>query len=112
MPLTDASAHHSPPDNFSPSDVRDRLSYMRFTDEEFESLQRLHELTDDYVDDIVGAFYEHLKGFPAAGQFINNEIVQNKLLGALRHYLLSLGTNANETTYIEERHRIGVAHER
>ena len=94
------------------TDVDDRLSFLNFSQDDRDRLVALAPALERHADDLVAAFYRHLLAFPETRRLLRDPVVKDRLLSVQRRYLLSLADPALDSTYFEERRRIGETHDR
>jgi diguanylate cyclase (GGDEF)-like protein len=75
-------------------------------------IAEVHELLDSHIPAITDAFYWHLKGFPELKPFLADDDKIKQLTVTMQAYLLGLGHGIGSASYIDERLRIGIVHER
>ena len=94
------------------ADLRLRLEFLQFTDEDREALRAIRPLIEKHADAFVAAFYRHLLSFEPTRALLSDPQVKERLLHRQRDYLLSLTTGEIGPAYVDERTRIGETHER
>jgi signal transduction histidine kinase len=94
------------------SELEHQLAFMALTDEDHVLLQALRPLFEQHADRLVGHFYRHLLSFEPTRNLLRDPDVKQRLLVKQRAYLRSLAGSPLDASYIEERLRIGQAHER
>jgi signal transduction histidine kinase len=93
-------------------DIEQRLAFLDITAEDIGLLGELRPLFEKCADDFVAAFYRHLLAFAPTRQLLRDPAVKERLLLEQRAYLLSLPGPRIDAAYLEDRRRIGEAHER
>lgn len=93
-------------------DLQQRLDFLALDSEDLERLARLRPVLEQQAERLVDAFYQHLLTFAPTRQLLRDPEVVSRLLGKQRAYLLSLAGPTIDESYVEERRRIGVTHER
>ncbi|UCE85848.1 MAG: hypothetical protein JSU66_16210 [Deltaproteobacteria bacterium] len=92
-------------------DLEARLSFLGFTEEDRELLERLRPVFERRADLLVASFYRHLLSFPETRALLSDGDVKDRLIDVQRDYLLSLAGRRVDEDYVAERRRIGDAHE-
>jgi len=95
-----------------PVDIEQRLAYLNLGEDECALLGELRPLVESKADSFVAAFYRHLLTFGETRHLLRDPLVKQRLLVKQREYLLSLVPPALDEEYVEDRIRIGEAHER
>jgi rsbT co-antagonist protein RsbR len=72
----------------------------------------VHELAEKYATGVIEDFYSHLLSFEESQKFFTDPAVLERVKAAQKQYFLRLTQGDYDTTYVEDRLRIGVAHER
>ena len=93
-------------------ELRRRLAFLGVTREDRQNLEKIHAVIRDHVDDLIGEFYEHISGFADLARFLSDPERLVRLKATQREYLLTLGQDADQLSYAEDRLRIGFTHER
>ena len=93
-------------------EISARRAFLDITDEDERHLATIREIIQAGLDNIVGEFYDHLLKVDELKRFLSDRRTVERLQAAQREYLLSLGRNADQLEYFEERLKIGVTHER
>ncbi len=93
-------------------DLKSRLEFIQWTDEDRSALMKLRPLLEEHADDFVAAFYRHLLAFEPTRNLLSNHDVRDRLLEKQREYLLSLASGNIDDQFINRRRLIGAAHER
>ena len=93
-------------------DIEQRLAFLDITAEDIGLLSELRPLFEKCADDFVATFYRHLLAFAPTRQLLRDPAVKERLLLEQRAYLLSLTGPRIDESYMEDRRRIGEAHER
>ena len=95
----------------SSEDLAERLSFLRFDDQDRNALAELRPLMESHADQFVTAFYRHLLSFSATRALLTDPQVKTRLLDEQREYLLSLVPPTLDDNYMEGRRRIGRTHQ-
>lgn len=93
-------------------EIAERKRFIGFTDEDEANVEAIHALIYPRVDEIVDAFYAHLRGFPELEAHLSDPKLLARLRETQRDYLLTLGRNSDRLAYYETRLQIAVRHER
>jgi len=93
-------------------DIEQRLAYLTLGEDECALLADLRPLIETKADVFVAAFYRHLLTFEPTRHLLRDPLVKERLLTKQREYLLSLVPPSLDAAYVEDRKRIGEAHER
>src|SRR6185369_13286066 len=96
----------------SEEEIARRKAFLEFGDEDVERLRGLHDLAAQYADSVIEDFYSHLLSFADSRQFLADPAVLAHVKAAQKQYFLELTQGQYEAPYVEDRLRIGVAHER
>ena len=71
----------------------------------------MHDLAEKYAGSVIEQFYNHLLGFDESRAFFKDPAVLERVKAAQRRYFLEITQGIYDTSYIESRLRIGLAHE-
>lgn len=96
-------------------DETELVARRRFFEIEEVDLARLASLkgrAEAHIDEVVEAFYALLQGDPHSQAFLEDPDTLRRLRQAQRRYFLTLFDGRCDLAYVEERLRVGVAHER
>jgi diguanylate cyclase (GGDEF)-like protein len=96
----------------TPEEIQARREFLGFSPEDEENLKQISLMIKDEADAIVAEFYDHLLKFEEPKRFVSDRRTLDRVKMAQREYLLSLGREADQLAYFEDRLRIGTAHER
>jgi signal transduction histidine kinase len=91
--------------------LKERKRFIAFTRDEERILTELRPALTAHADEIVEAFYKHLIEFEALRPLLSDPEVVKRLRKAQKKYLLSLTSGRYGKRYLEDRLRIGRAHE-
>ena len=94
------------------SEVVSRRAFFELTDEDLARIASLRPFAEAHTDEIIEAFYDLLLRHPETRKFFPDETTVRRVKKSQRDYFLSLFTGAVGTTYLENRARVGEAHER
>jgi rsbT co-antagonist protein RsbR len=93
-------------------EIARRKAFLEFDDEDVERLRELHELAETYANGVIEDFYRHLLAFDESRRFFTDPTILARVKAAQKHYFLRLTLGEYDAAYVEDRLRIGVAHER
>ncbi len=93
-------------------EIARRKAFLDFHEEDVERLRGLHELAQRYADEVIEDFYQHLLAFDESRRFFTDPAVLTRVKAAQKRYFLRLTQGTYDAAYVEDRLRIGVAHER
>ena len=93
-------------------DLRTRLSFLRFSQEDEEHLKDLSEVFAPHIPAIVDSFYQHLQGFEETAALLTDKLIATRLLTAQQRYLERLTEGNYDQRYAEERSQVGYTHNR
>ena len=93
-------------------ELRTRLAFLSFGEQDGRNLVEIRDVIVSHVDEIIGEFYDHLLQFEELRGILSDATLVERLKGAQRRYLLSLGQLGDDVGYAEARLRIGLTHER
>jgi rsbT co-antagonist protein RsbR len=93
-------------------ELQSRRSFFEITDEDLHRLSQLKEFAEACTDDIVEGFYALLLRHPQTRRLLQDETVVRRLRRTQRDYFLGLFAGRCDMAYVEDRLRVGAAHER
>jgi len=96
----------------SEEEIARRKAFLEFGDEDVEQLRGLHDLAAQYAEGVIEDFYAHLLSFEESRKFFTDPAVLGHVKAAQKQYFLGLTQGQYDAAYVEDRLRIGVAHER
>jgi rsbT co-antagonist protein RsbR len=97
---------------FDERELRTRRAFFELGDDDLERLARLRPFADKHMDDIVEAFYELLLGHPDTRRFFPEEATIRRVKRLQRDYFVDLFSGRCDLAYVENRLRVGAAHEK
>jgi len=100
------------PPQFTAAELQTRLAFLSFGEQDRRNLIEIRDVIASCVDVIIGEFYAHLQQFEELREILLDPEVVERLKGAQRQYLLTLGQLEDYVEYAEARFRIGFTHER
>jgi rsbT co-antagonist protein RsbR len=93
-------------------DVARRRALFRLADGDLATLAGMRPFAEEQMDSIVEEFYELLLGEPETRELLHDEQTVRRLKGLQKRYFLGLFEGRCDRAYVEDRVRVGVAHER
>src|SRR5690349_13931703 len=94
------------------AEVRNRRSFFELSDADLARLAALRPFAERHTDAIVESFYQLLLGHPETKKFFPDEATVRRVKKAQRDYFLGLFDGRCDLAYVEDRLRVGIAHER
>lgn len=94
------------------AELRSRRAFFSLTDEDLSTLASLRPFAEKYTDAIVEDFYALLLGHPETRKFFPDEGTIRRVKRTQREYFLGLFAGRCDLVYVEDRLRVGAAHER
>jgi rsbT co-antagonist protein RsbR len=92
-------------------EIARRKAFLLFRDEDVEHLCGLHESAGKYADAVIEDFCAHLLAFEESRAFFSDPAVLARVKSAQKQYFLRLTQGDYDTAYVEDRLRVGTAHE-
>jgi rsbT co-antagonist protein RsbR len=93
-------------------ELRSRRAFFELTDADLERLASLRPFAERHTDAVVESFYQLLLSHPETKKFFPDEATIRRVKKAQRDYFLGLFTGKCDLAYVEDRLRVGIAHER
>lgn len=93
-------------------ELQSRRAFFEISDEDLTHLASLREYAEQCTDEVVEGFYELLLKHPETRSFLQDESMVRRLKRTQRDYFLGLFAGKCDLTYVEDRLRVGAAHER
>ncbi len=93
-------------------ELASRRAFFRLTDEDLARLAGLRAFAERHTEAIVDAFYELLLNHLETAKFFSDELAVRRVKGLQKHYFMGLFTGRCDLAYVEDRLRVGTAHER
>lgn len=93
-------------------EIARRKAFLEFHDVDEQRLQSLHPVAQDYANQVIEDFYTHLLAFDESKKFFTDPVILARVKAAQNQYFLRLTQGVYDAAYVEDRLRIGVAHER
>ncbi|WP_394842341.1 protoglobin domain-containing protein [Pendulispora brunnea] len=93
------------------AELASRRAFFEITDEDLGRLAALRPFAEKYTDAIVEQFYELLLGHPETKKFFPDAATVKRVKRSQRDYFLGLFAGKCDLAYVEDRLRVGKAHE-
>jgi rsbT co-antagonist protein RsbR len=97
---------------FDARELTSRRLFFQLTDDDLDRLRALRPFAERHMDDVVEDFYRLLLGHVEARRFFPDEETIRRVKRLQRDYFLELFNGVCDLKYIENRLRVGAAHER
>jgi rsbT co-antagonist protein RsbR len=94
------------------AEVQSRRAFFELSDADLARLATLRPFADKYTDAIVEDFYKLLLSHPDTKKFFPDDATIRRVKKAQREYFVGLFSGKCDLAYIEDRLRVGTAHER
>ena len=94
------------------TDVRSRRAFFELSDDDLARLASLRPFAEKHTDAFVEAFYELLLAHPDTRKFFPDDSTIRRVKRTQREYFLGLFQGRCDLAYVEDRLRVGAAHER
>ncbi len=94
------------------AELRSRRAFYEIADEDLERLAGLRAQVENWTDGIVEDFYALLIGHPETRAILHDRAQVERLKRLQRDYFLGLFAGRCDLAYVEDRLRVGAAHER
>lgn len=94
------------------AEIQSRRVFFRLTDEDLARLASLRPFAEKVTDGIVEQFYALLLSHPDTLRFFGDEATIRRVKRTQRDYFLGLFAGRCDAAYVEDRLRVGAAHER
>ena len=88
-----------------------RKRFLEFDDDDVHRLEGMYDLTQEYVDSVIEAFYDHLLGFHETAAFFRDPRVLEHVKARQKQYFIRLTQGDYEEEYVEDRLKLGSIHE-
>jgi rsbT co-antagonist protein RsbR len=98
--------------NLDEAELRSRRAFFTLTDEDLATLASLRPFAEKVTNGIVEDFYALLLGHPDTRKFFGDEATIRRVKRTQREYFLGLFAGRCDLAYVEDRLRVGAAHER
>jgi rsbT co-antagonist protein RsbR len=97
---------------FDEAELRSRRAFFEITDEDLSRLAALLPVAEKHTDAIVEDFYRLLLGHGETRKFFPDDATVRRVKKTQRDYFVGLFSGRCDLAYVEDRLRIGAAHER
>ena len=94
------------------AEIASRRAFFALTDEDLTRLASLRPLAEKITDAIVEDFYGLLLSHPETRKFFPDEATIRRVKRTQREYFMGLFAGRCDLAYVEDRLRVGTAHER
>jgi len=94
------------------AELRSRRAICELTDEDLTRLRSLHGFAEKHTTEIVNAFYDLLLSHVETRKFFPDEATIRRVKRTQSEYFLGLFEGRCDLAYVEDRLRVGAAHER
>jgi rsbT co-antagonist protein RsbR len=98
--------------NLDEQELRSRRAFFELTDADLARLATLRPLAEKHTADIVESFYQLLLEHSESRKFFPDEATVRRVKQTQREYFLGLFAGKCDLAYVEDRLRVGAAHER
>jgi rsbT co-antagonist protein RsbR len=95
-----------------PNELRSRREFFQLTDEDMKRLAAHRDLAAEHTQDIVEDFYQLLLGHAETRRFFPDDATLKRVKKLQSDYFLALFAGRCDDDYVEDRLRVGAAHER
>lgn len=94
------------------AEIQSRRAFFKLTDADLTRLAQLRPFAEKVTDGIVEEFYRLLLEHPDTLKFFGDEATIRRVKRTQRDYFLGLFSGRCDSAYVEDRLRVGAAHER
>lgn len=94
------------------AEIQSRRAFFELADADLARLSSLRPLAEKHTDAIVESFYKLLLAHPETKKFFPDEATVRRVKRTQREYFLGLFGGRCDLAYVEDRLRVGIAHER
>ena len=94
------------------AEIQSRRAFFELTDDDLQRLAGLRPFAEKCTDVIVEDFYKLLLSHPETKKFFPDEATVRRVKRTQREYFLGLFGGKCDLAYVEDRLRVGIAHER
>lgn len=96
----------------SDEEIQARRAFFKLGDDDLERLQALRPFAEKVMPGIVDEIFTHLLANPETSRFFEDELTVQRMKLVQREHLLILFRGRCDHDYVEDRLRVGAAHER
>lgn len=93
-------------------EIRARKAFLHFTEADIKCLRDIHKHLDGYREAFTHTFYAHLTNVPELREMLSDQERLARLEKAQSHYFQQLTGGDYGTDYVNDRIRVGIAHQR
>ena len=97
---------------FDEAELASRRAFFKVGDEDLKRLADLRAFAEQHSDAVIDAFYEMLLGHAETKRFFPDEAAVRRVKRLQRDYFLGLFSGRCDLEYVQDRLRVGAAHER
>ncbi len=94
------------------AELRSRRAICELGEDDLARLRSLREFAENHTTEIVDAFYELLLSHESTRKFFPDDVTVRRVKRTQREYFLGLFEGRCDLAYVEDRLRVGAAHER
>ncbi len=98
--------------NITDQEIRNRKEFLEFRDDDVARLNEINDVAIQYANDVIEDFYRHLLTFQETRAFLTDPNMLAHVKNAQKEYFLRLTQGNYGVDYIENRLKVGAAHER
>lgn len=98
--------------NFDEAELQSRRAFFEITDEDLRRLASLKSFAEENTHEVVEDLYVLVLGHPESKKLFIDHLVLERVKKAQHAYFLGLFSGKVDLDYVEDRLRIGIAHER
>jgi rsbT co-antagonist protein RsbR len=93
-------------------ELQSRRAFFELHDDDLKRLGELRPWAEKHLDDIIEGFYQLLLAHPETRRFFPDEGTVKRVKRTQREYFLGLFAGKADMAYVQDRLRVGAAHER
>jgi rsbT co-antagonist protein RsbR len=94
------------------AEIASRREFFQITDDDLRRLGSLRSIAEAHSGDIVDKLYELMLSHPESRKFFPDTATVTRVKGLQRKYFLGLFSGVLDAKYVQDRLRVGTAHER